>query len=131
MFRELKCIIRGDHGDLEHLAGLTLIVHNPDVLQQRQFEELLKLKTLSIILALDRSLQNVQSLRQVQHAFEVLLSFKKLDLRGGDNSINGADEDGFALADAYFSDLPQRSVPSLLHSLTIIEILEPVRSHSP
>ena len=131
MFRELKCIIRGDHGDLEHLTGLPLVVHDPDVLQQRQFEELLKLQALSIVLALDRSLQNVQSLRQVQHAFEMLLGFEELDLRGGNNSVNSADEDRFALTDAYFSDLSQRSVPSLLHGLTIVEILEPVRSHSP
>ena len=60
----------------------------------------------------------------------MLLGFKELDLGGGDNSVNGADEDRFALADAYLSDLPQRRIPSLLHGLTIIEILEPVLSHS-
>ena len=61
----------------------------------------------------------------------MLLGFEELDLGGGDNGVDGADEDRFALTDAYFSDLPQRSVPSLLHGLTIVKILEPVRSHSP
>ena len=61
----------------------------------------------------------------------MLLSFEELDLGGGDNGVNGAYDYRFALTDAYFSDLPQRSVPSLLHGLTIIEILEPVRSHCP
>ena len=62
VFSELEGVVSSDHTHLQHLACLTLIVRDPNVLQESNLEELLKLCTLSIIFSFDRSLKDEEAL---------------------------------------------------------------------
>ena len=129
MLSKLKCIVCGNHGDLEHLASLALVVGDPDVLQEGDFEELLELYALAVVLSFNRSLEDKQALGKVKQALKTLLVFKELDFWCRDNLENGMDQSSFDLSNAKLTDLPETSIPSLLHRNRLIELTEHIGMH--
>jgi hypothetical protein len=55
--------------------------------------------------------------------------FEEKNLWCRDDSENRIDKDGFAFADAKFTDLSKRRVPLLLHGLCVIELFKSVGTH--
>ena len=130
LLSKLEHILSGHKCNLKHLASLTLVVGNPNVLQQRDLDVLLQLETLTVVVPLNRPLKHKQALDQVEHALKALLVLVEHDFRRSEHAENSRHNESFALANAQFAHLTEAGVPLLLHRSAVVQVREPVALHS-
>lgn len=78
---ELEGIASCQQSDLQHLAGLSLVVSNPNVLEKGDLQKLFEFVALAIVLPLDGTLKYKQAFEEAKHALKALLVVKQLYFR--------------------------------------------------